>query len=786
MKAQSRLWTTVLPMVGILVVPAQALAQESPVAEEEAAGDEIIVIAQKRAENLQDVPVSIAAFSGEKLETANVSNVQELGRVATNFQTVRSTSVAAVRVNVRGIGAQGNSTIEPSVAIFVDGVYVPRAGAILGSFMDISATEVLRGPQGTLFGRNASVGALSLRTGLPEYEFSAKISAEYATADRYVVDGHVNIPIAENVAARFAGRGSWFDGYWTNRLDGQRYGQSDDQSFRGAVKGEFGNLELILRGDYAKTKGDGFANFDLDPSTISAAQLATLQSRTGGGPDINLRDNKANQFTTASLNDKNWGFGSDATLDLNGLKLRLINSYRRWENDQVDGDIVFTPAQIASRVGQFRSGSQNHELQFISPEREWLGGMVDFVGGLYYFQEKYRLDEQLNMGAQFCNLLVAVAAQRAACNTFLTTNGGQNATDQDVFQTVNSLAAYGQMSIHIADPLTLTLGGRWTQDKKSGSYAQRISTPFVASLRAPEVLTLPGIKDEKFTYRISLNYKPTDDVLIFANHSTGYKSGGYNSGGGTPALSTFGPGNVLISTRRLYDAENTKNYEIGAKTSWLDDSVRANITLYRMDISGYQDRSFDGVSFVIRNAGNLRQQGAEFDLVLKPTQGLSFSGSIAYLDSKFTNFPAASGLPGLGGVQNLKGKPATFSPKWSGNFGIDWSGDIGSSGLGFNVNTNLSLISDQFIGSVTDANPSTIEDGYALLGARFTLKGPDDRWSVALFGKNLTGTDYAYTLFYQPLDSSLGLRNGVFPGSTATRKAKGDPRTFGVAATFRF
>jgi iron complex outermembrane receptor protein len=749
-------------------------------------GDAIVVTAQKRAENIQDVPISIAAVSGEEMESANILTVMDLGRVATNFQTVRSSNTGSTRIGIRGVGSLANTLIEPSVAVFVDGVYVPRSGSILGAFLDIDGVEVLRGPQGTLFGRNASVGALSIRSALPENEFSGQVSAEAGSFDRYKLSGHINIPLGENVSARVAAMGQWYDGPWKNRYDGKTYGGSDDVAVRGTVKAEFGNLEWIVRGDYTRLDGDGVVNFDFDPASIAPARLAFLQAAFSGGPDINLNDRVMNQSVASGLLDKNWGVSSTASLEIaGGSTLRLINSYRKWTNDQLDGDIIFLPVPLATRRSLFDSGSWNHELQFISPEREWLNGHFDMVAGVYYFEEKFALGEQLNMDSQFCNILVPAGPGRTACAAYYASTGGVAATDQDVFQKVRSIAAYAQGNIYFSDALTLTLGGRWTNDRKRGSYSQ-LSSPFTQTIRAPEALTYPGLSESRFTYRISLNYKPADDVMLFATHSTGYKSGGYNSGGGVPALSTFDPQGNLISTKRVFDRETVKNYEFGAKTSWLDRALTANITFFRMDIAGFQDRAFDGVSFVVRNAGNLRQQGFELDLRLAPTNRFSLSGSLAYLDSEFTDFANASGLPGLGGTQDLTGKPNSFSPAWSGNVGVDWNGDVGSSGWTWAANANVSFVSDQYVGTVNDANPQSIADGYALLGARLTLSGPDDRWSLAVFGSNLTNTHYRPLAVYQPLGAALGLNNGAFPGSTANRILANEPRTYGISAAFRF
>ena len=188
----------------------------------------------------------------------------------------------------------------------------------------------------------------------------------------------------------------------------------------------------------------------------------------------------------------------------------------------------------------------------------------------------------------------------------------------------------------------------------------------------------------------------------------------------------------------------------------------------------------------MRNAGELRQEGFELDLGLMPARGVAVTTSIAYLDSGFTRYANAASLPGLGGVQDLTGKPNTFSPKWSGTVALDWSGDLGRAGLGWAINGTLSFVSDQFVGLLTDANPQTLADGYALLGARFALHGPDHRWSLALFGRNLAGVHYRSLAFYQPRSAALGFTNTLFPGSSALRVAANEPRTFGASASLRF
>lgn len=754
-----------LPFV---VTAAPAFAQDSEI------GDEIVVTAQKRSENLQDVPISIAAFSGRQLEQANVSDISDLGKIAANITITKPVLASNVRIQIRGIGSSGNTGVEPSVASFIDGIYVPRPGSVINTFLDISGVEVLRGPQGTLFGRNASVGALSLRTATPENSFSARVTGEVGNGDRYKVDGYINLPVTDNVAVRVAALGQWFGGYWHNRLDGQQFGGTDDVATRASLKANFGNLTWIVRGDYSHTSGDGGYDADFVASSVSPAQLAALQTRLGGTfPDTNLDDRNANFVRVGNLSDTQWGVNSDLALDVNGFTFRLINSYRDWKQDQLDGDAAGLTIPLLTRTSAFGSQSQNHELQIVSPSDELLDGRLDFVAGLYYFEEDYRIVEQFNLSSQFCNFIVG-AAQRPACNASLISPGGTAATDQLFTQNVKSYAAYGQATLGITDTLDLTLGARWSRDQKKGQFDQRLNNSFGASLRAPELTPL-ALNESRATWRASLNYKPTNDIMVFANYSTGYKSGGFNSGGGTSAL----------GQRRIFNRETVNNYELGAKTSWGNGALLANLTFYRMDIGGYQDRSFDGVSFIIRNAGNLRQQGFELDTTIRPVRNFSVRASLAYLDSTFTDYKGAAGLPGIGGTQDLTGQPATFSPELSGNLGAEWRGDLGSS-LEWSLNGNLSFTGDYFNGAVNDGNRQSVQDGYVQLGARLTIGSTDEKWSVAVFGTNLTGTSSCSATFYQLFEGALGLRNGVFPGSTGVRCSVAEPRTYGVSGTVRF
>ena len=734
-----------------------------------------MITAQKRSENVQHVPISVAAFSGQTLAKSNVTDISQLGKLASNYQATKSVQSSFMRVNIRGIGAIGNTTIEPSVAIFVDGAYVPRAGAVVSSLLDIESVEVLRGPQGTLFGRNASVGALSLHSAAPRFNDAfGRVTGEVGTGDRYKVDGY------RQRAGRHAGR---FPLRRTasvvRRLLAQQARRQDDMAvpttrcFVAASAPRRARSTGCFAPIIPRSRATGSRTSSSIRTRSPRRSLRDFRRILAGGPDTNFNDRNFNQFVTADLHDSQWGVNSTLSWDVGGgSTVRLIDSYRDWKNTQLDGDVVFSPAPVISRHGNFASKSQNHELQFISPTKAWLNGHFDMVGGLYYFRREVQSRRKFRheLAILQCGVLPPVApftALKPACNAFLAANGGHfdNATNQDVFQKVDSYAGYAQGNFYLNEKLFATLGGRYTKDKKEGTYAQTANA-FIGKgiFRAPEALTFPDLDQSRFTYRLGLNYQATKDHLLYASYSTGYKSGGYNSGGSSQPLSTFDANGNLVSTKRIFDPETVKDWEAGAKTSWLDHKLTLNLNFYRMDISGYQDRAFDGVSFTVLNAGKLRQQGFEFDAVARPLHGLSLFSSIAYLDSNFLDYPNAPGLPGcatpsaactaagLGATQDLRGKPAPNSPKWSGRLGFDWAGGIGSTGWTWDATSNLSFFSKQYEGIITDANPQTIEPSYAVLGARLSISGPGERWTASLFGNNLLNKQYGLANLYQPLE----------------------------------
>ncbi len=735
--------------------------------------EEIVVTAQKRSENVQDVPIAIQAFSGATLRDTGVTAVQELTKIVPTYKFGSGPGTVAARNSIRGLGAFGNSAIEPSVATYLDGVYVPRAGALNSTLVDVQSLEVLSGPQGTLFGRNASVGAISITSAVPTTKAEGSAAFEAGTGQRYRGEVVANVPVSDKFALRFAGLGEKFGGYWHQDPTNQRFGGSDTISLRLTGRYRFSpNVDWIVRGEYSTQTGDGWYNISLVPSSVTPTILANLTRVLASRlPTIGITSNRSKQdVPTANIDDYHWGASSTLSISTDSdFTFKLINSYRHWRASEQDGEVTFLPVPLVYRHFLYESKSQNHELQFISP-KDLLNGHLNFVGGLYYFDEKFQLNQEYNLRSEFCTTAVANFAPPlvAACRA-----GQQDAGFYQRFpQKTESYAAYAQATVELLPRVELTLGGRYTHEKKSANYLGVRVNP--AAVFGANENTFFTYRDGRFTGRANLTWKPTDDVLLFATYSTGFKAGGFNSGAS----------NVVLDQQRIYGPETVKNYEGGIKSQWLNRKITANVTAYRMDVDGFQERGLTSTASVIRNVGSIRSQGVDGQFAAAPTEWLRMNAAFAYNDTKFTDYRNAPNLPWRTGTQDLTGTRPTYAPKWSTSEGVELRHGFGS-GYRFSLRGDLTTVSSQNINALIDNSPRTVQRGYSLLSGRLTIFAPEDRFSIAVFGANLTDKHYCVNEGYLPFGPQLGALD-VAGQSEAVTCFHGNPRTIGVRLGAKF
>jgi len=746
--------------------------------------EEIVVTAQKRSERLQDVPLSIAAFNGETLEAAGVDNIAQLTKLVPNMNINRGTQVSNLRMVMRGIGSAGNSGIDPSIGTFVDGIYVPRPGALVGSFNDMGGVEVLRGPQGTLFGRNATVGGMLFHTADPTPDLGGNVELQMGKYGTQRYTAVLNLPMSDTLSLRMSGLYASTDGFEKNLFDGQTYGTRETTAGRLAMKWDItDNLNWTVKIDSSTIGGDGYQPTEIDPKTLTATDIAILTGFTGGNPPdlTDPFDGKSNQRIYGHLNDRQWGVASNLTWDLeSGYTLRLLSGYRDWTDKQLDGDVIWTVLDLSGRTGTFDSKSQSYELQLISPTDKLLGGRLDYVAGLYYFQEDFEIGETLSMGSMFCSAFLPAPA-RPGC---IASPNKDEATVSAFKQDASNYAIYAQGNFALTDTLTAVLGGRWTNDDKTGSYVQTINNPYpyLVKLRSPEDQQLKN-SDDDFTYRVGLNWTPNEDLLLFTSYSTGYKSGGFNSGAGYRAP-------TLPPLDRVFSKETSDSFEVGMKSTLADGRAHVNLTAFLMNLHDFQDRAFDGTTFNVINAGNMRNKGLEADADWAVNEHLLLFGTFGYLDAEFSKYPNASCLPYPAQVdptcvQDLKGKRPVYAAKYQGSAGLQLEGDLGSN-VGYLFRTDVNYTSDNNLNSVNDNNPQGIQPSYTLLSARFSLMfGADRNFTLTLFGDNLTDEGYCTNKVAQVLDNTLGLRDPV-TGGTVMRCGVAPPRTYGFSIKAQF
>ncbi len=777
--SKSALYLTVTALALVTLSGTEAVAQEEAgVQNDEARLDVMTVTAQKREQNVQEVPISVSAYSGEFLEDSGAQTLQDIALYSPNFLLPSSSQLTNARIQIRGVGSVGNAGIEPSVGVFIDEVYYPRPGSILGNLLDVEAVEVLRGPQGTLFGRNTAAGALSVRTKDPSLNGnSAALTFGIGSQDAYNGSIVFNSVLSDRVAMRFAGQYSDHGGFGSNLLTNEEFGARDDLNLRGKVLFEASEqLTLKLSADYSQINFDG-QTVELLADTIPSPVFGGTLGALFGAParDAFLAasedpyDHDIYQDHRDFSDDSQWGLALHADYELaSGHVIRSITSYRDWEASNF-GSSLRLPAQLFPRRQEFENQTFSQEVQLISPS----GGEFEYVLGAFYYDESYEIADNSDLGPQFCIPIVAGLAGAQAAQGCA---AGQqvDASEVSFSQDLTSYALFGQGTWRPSEQWALTAGLRWTDEEKDAEFSSVINNPFITTLmiRSAEALPSTTLDDSQVTYFANASWFPTDDVMVFATYSTGYKGGGFNTQGAFPALT---------ASQRVFDAENSENFELGIKSQFFDNTLQANVTAYRMDLQDYQDRAFDGISFITRNVGELRQQGVEADIVWAPIDQLTVNSGLSFLDSEFLDYQNASPLPG-GPVQDLTGGEAHFSPDVQGSMVVDWSDGIGANKEYF-IRGEMQYIGEQNVGANTNNNSQTIQDAYALFNARVGLAADDDKWRLTVWGKNLTEEGYCTSIFNQPFGGQLG---GTSNLQTPQRCVVGAPRTYGVELRVRY
>lgn len=748
-----------------LAGPAAAFAQDAP-AESQGGLDDIIVTAQKRAEGLSDVPISISAVSGKQVESYGQTNLEQISSSVPNLK-ITQTAIAN-RIAIRGIASGDNKGFEQSVAMFVDGVYYGRDQLSRLPLVDMERVEVLRGPQPTLFGKNAIAGAVNITTRSPTDEFEGTVSGLYEFNHKELqLTGVLSGPLSDGIEARVVGYHRSMDGYFYNQKLKRNEPNVDEYYVRGKVEFDKGGpLAAELKLEYADfaMKGQPRDVFGAVGNYNAVFQGPFFVSTV---PDYVREDNgyeSRNKVFGATLN---------ADLEIGEHTLTSVTSLLDYKTREIV-DVDFSGISFLDGTNlreDYRQFSQ--ELRLTSPG----GEAFNYIGGVYYQHAKLDVQDFTLFNPTFLGL-------GAPFNAL-----GDTRNDRDYSQTSDLISAFAQGELSLTDQLRVTAGARFNHEKKSGRRSLAIvqgplSTAPAAVVAAVfralniEAHSIAGkLSEDSFNPMVNVQFDATDDLMLYASYARGTKAGGFDIRSNSLPTSTT----VAKPGAFEFQDESADNFEAGLKYKGRD--VAFNLSFYRTKYKDLQVNIFDGtLNFNVRNAAAARTQGIEADFRAALAEGLTISGAIAYLDFKFTNFTDGQcyylQTPGPGGFCDYSGKRNALSPKWSGNLNVDYWTPVGSDlKLSFNVNADFS---SSYI-AAANLDPRTYQGSYAKLGARIALGQIDNRWEVALIGRNLTDQRILQTGSAMPLATTITGGAGNAYNGIVDR-----PRTIAVQVTGRF
>jgi iron complex outermembrane recepter protein len=756
-----------------------AFAQDA--ADETADTNEIIVTAQKREENLQDIPLAVSVIGGDAIANSGGITLENAQYLVPSLNFRKSGTTLNQALFLRGVGTINFSiAAEPSVAAVLDGVVLSRAGEGFTDLFDVERIEVLRGPQGTLFGKNASAGVVSIVTKRPTDEFEAEVEASYFTKSEYRGRATVNLPLGENIRSRVTGFYSNYDGNISNLTTGNKVNGFKHYGVRGVIEADLGEtVQLTFRGDWRKAKDDCCAEI-IGTTPSNAAALAL------GGTLISRDETRriAQNLVTAT-EEKSWGLSMQADIELGSHTLTSITSYRGWDNLEIrDGDWIDRPYiglnQLHDR-GPQTSKTFTQEIRISSPT----GQFLEYVIGGYY--SKADSDRVFSRAVVTCSAstLPAIAVGLTPCSTAPGISTITTPTGTANFgSSFKNMAAFGQATLNFSDSFRFIGGLRYTNDKLSvnlartatgltldgagrpnsapgiqpafdqGAYNEYLRllalnpslvTPLTidqlqraSSLRANGVPFRTRSSASNFSGKAALQYDLSEDVMAYVSYTRGYKG---------PAYNIFF--NLMGSGANRIEPETVNSYEGGLKTSFLDGGATVNLAVFYAKYKNYQANNPDIVAGQVvtrlTNAGDISTKGLELDILLKPSDSFTVTGGFAYTDAQVENFRLPVGAPASALI--AKGTPLANAPKYKMTVGAQYDWETG----GFadvQFAASVAMQSDQtyeLTANLANRLGSTV-DGYATFDASIALTDPNEAWRVALLVKNLFDQSFASSI----------------------------------------
>lgn len=773
--------------LSVLAFAAPALAEAAALAE---AGptqvSEIVVTAERREAPLAATPLSLTVAAQTLLNDVGVRDIKDLQILTPGLIVASTSNQTFTTARIRGVGTVGdNPGLESSVGVMIDGVYRPRNGVALGDLGEVERVEVLKGPQATLFGKNASAGVINVVTAAPSFE--TRMAGEATVGDYGVRGGSASLtgPLVDEVlAGRLYVAARRRDGLSDVKTgDGPRTATDDQTEHYDTVRGQLlwraaPDLTARLTADW--TERDERCCVGVQLVTGNTAPLLAAFAPDGGvaaRPKPWERVAYSNRDTNTRIRDK--GLALHLSADLGWATLESTSAVRDWRG-VISQDWDFTSADLAYRPDD---GSWSNRFRTLTQEFRLSGerGRLDWAAGAFLSDEKLTRRDSLFYGADYegyvSRLLSRSAANPLGDPAFVSTLTGLPVGQSFVegegqldryWQTAQSAALFGQLSYAVTDRLTLTGGLRRTHETKEMTAAYhntdggRACAAALGNGVTNAILCLPWsnpafnglsqsetVKDEAWTGLARAEFLASEGTRLYASWSRGRKNGGFNLDRGQT--------NLVPDASRAFGAESADAFEAGIKSVMLDHRLLVSAAAFRQTYDDFQLNTFLGTTFLVRSIPEVRAKGVEADFMFLPFEGLSLQGGLTYAQTEYGD-DAVPGLP------LLAGKRMNFAPLWSGSLAGTYERPV-AAGLTGRVTLAAKYSSEYNTGS--DLDPAKSQAGFWLVDGRIAL-ARDDAWSVELWGKNLFDQDYRQVAFGAPFQTGT---LGAFLGA---------PRTVGV------
>jgi iron complex outermembrane receptor protein len=744
-------------------------------ASEQSGITDIVVTAERRASSVQDTPIAISAFGGDTIAAQGITNVEGLTQIAPSLQ-IYSEQINNEEYIIRGIGKSNEDlTTDSGVAVNINDAYIAQSGEANAALFDIERVEVLRGPQGTLYGKNAVGGVINIITRKPGDELEGYVTAELGGLGRRQFEAAVSAPIVEDkLSARIAGFSLHTSGAYRNLTTGNRANGIDTQALRGSLRfTPNDDWEINLVVDYSKVDQDGVLKSAIVDVPGTPLILKDFFQAPYPTQEENIRSGRSNVEGEQGI--RQWGGVLRIDRFTGAGTVSLLSAYRGERSYNVE-DVDRTAAELNNFMATQKTWATSQELRFVSDDAGPLsmGGRLHWSAGLYWFHEEGWRDQQIFLFGCTPN------SQPCDPNTPDDPDDGligpgspdyQNST-ASFLQRINtdSFAAFSEVKFDLTDTLSATAGLRYTNEtKKFGLVASSVAAvpggdPF--SLFQPEgdFQTVRKKTWTSFTPKFVLAWEPTPDIHAYASYARGFKSGGFN-----------GQASVIADTEP-FEPEIADNFELGLKTDLLDRRLRINLAAFYIK---FDDLQVTGVSeagtIITNNAADARIKGVEIETVIQPFDGFTLNGSLSLLDAKFRDYAIEVFDPTIQGgppffILDLNGERLPNIPKYSASIGANYQYKMGDG-------SKIYLGADAAFKGNTLTNELTLRaNSHTVVNARVGWSSANGHWDISGWVRNLTNETYY-------------VGGGAIPDFNKTTTRVGlvsDPRSAGVTLKLSF